>query len=180
MNALISSAVFGVVLMFIGLFVKNRQHIKYYAVAGTIIAFIANWFDAQLVTEGSVLLHNMIEVSKFSVLFNGVAIAATGLYFILCGSAFEKAGDDVADYFALVFFILAGITLSGSFSNLLMLFLAIEIISIPQYILAGIDKKNLKSNEASLKYFLMGAFHHRYLIDGHCPDLWSYRYFPYS
>lgn len=158
MNALISTAVFGIVLMFIGLFVKNRQHIKYYAIAGTIIAFIANWFDGQLVTNGSVILHNMIEVSKFSVLFNAVAIAATFLYFVLCGSAFEKAGDDVADYFALVFFILSGITLSGSFNNLLMLFLAIEIISIPQYILAGVDKKNLKSNEASLKYFLMGSF----------------------
>ncbi len=91
----------------------------------------------------------MVEVSSFSVLFNGVAIASTFLYFLLCGSAFEKVGEDVADYFALVFFILSGITLTASYSNLLMLFLAIEIISIPQYILAGADKKNLKSNEAS-------------------------------
>ena len=39
-----------------------------------------------------------------------------------------------------------------------MLFLGIEIMSIPSYILTGSDKRNLKSNEASLKYFLMGAF----------------------
>ena len=39
-----------------------------------------------------------------------------------------------------------------------MLFLGIEIISIPLYILTGSDKRNLKSNEASLKYFLLGAF----------------------
>lgn len=158
MNALISTAVFGIVLMFTGLFVKNKQHIKYVAIAGTLIAFMANWYDGQLAGGSSMILHGMIEVSRFSVLFNAVAIGSTCLYFVLCGSAFEKVGEDVADYFALVFFILAGITLTASFSSLLMLFLSIEIISIPQYILAGADKRNLKSNEASLKYFLMGAF----------------------
>mgnify|MGYP003336673090 CR=1 FL=1 len=45
-----------------------------------------------------------------------------------------------------------------AFKTLLMLFLGIEIISIPLYILAGSDKRNLKSNEAALKYFLMGSF----------------------
>ena len=56
------------------------------------------------------------------------------------------------------FFVLAGITLAVSFRSLLILFLGIEIISIPLYILTGSDKRNLKSNEASLKYFLLGAF----------------------
>jgi NADH-quinone oxidoreductase subunit N len=48
--------------------------------------------------------------------------------------------------------------LAATFKSLLILFLGIEIISIPLYILTGSDKKNLKSNEASLKYFLMGSF----------------------
>lgn len=55
-------------------------------------------------------------------------------------------------------FILCGITLTSSFRSLLILFLGIEIISIPLYILTGSDKRNLKSNEASLKYFLLGSF----------------------
>jgi NADH-quinone oxidoreductase subunit N len=50
------------------------------------------------------------------------------------------------------------VALVTTFNSLLMLFLGIEIISIPLYILTGADKRNLKSNEASLKYFLMGAF----------------------
>ena len=65
---------------------------------------------------------------------------------------------DVAEYYALLFFILTGVGIASSFNTLLMLFLGIEIISIPLYILTGSDKRNLKSNEASLKYFLMGAF----------------------
>jgi len=54
----------------------------------------------------------------------------------------------------------------STFNNMLMLFLGIEIISIPQYILAGSDKHNLKSSEASLKYFLMGAFSTGILLMG--------------
>jgi NADH-quinone oxidoreductase subunit N len=70
----------------------------------------------------------------------------------------EYVGVNLSEYFALIFFILSGIFLSASFKSLLILFLGIEIISIPLYILTGSDKKNLKSNEASLKYFLLGSF----------------------
>jgi NADH-quinone oxidoreductase subunit N len=69
-----------------------------------------------------------------------------------------KVGMDVAEYYALLFFVMSGVCIASSFNNLLMLFLGIEIISIPLYILTGSEKRNLKSNEASLKYFLMGAF----------------------
>ena len=70
----------------------------------------------------------------------------------------EKVGKDYSEFFALIFFILTGVALVSAFKSLLILFIGIEIISIPLYILTGSDKKNLKSNEASLKYFLMGSF----------------------
>ncbi|MCW3463255.1 NADH-quinone oxidoreductase subunit N [Chitinophaga nivalis] len=166
MNALISTALSGVVMMFVGLFVRNKQHIKFFAIAAILIAFVANLMQYPSVQEGGYIMFGMIEVTKFGVLFNAVALGATLLYFILSGGEFEKVGEHTSDYFALVFFILSGITLAATFSNLLMLFLAIEIMSIPQYILAGSDKKNLKSNEASLKYFLMGAFSTGILLMG--------------
>ena len=80
----------------------------------------------------------------------------------------EKVGIHYGEYFALIFFIICGIVLVASFKSLLILFLGIEIISIPLYILTGSDKKNLKSNEASLKYFLMGAFSTGLDADGYC------------
>jgi len=166
MNALISTALSGVLMMFVGLFVSNKQHIKYFAIAAVIIAFVANLLECPGLQGGSRMYYGMIEVNQFSVLFNAVALGATLLYFILSGREFEKVGEHVADYFALVFFILSGITLAASFSNMLMLFLAIEIISIPQYVLAGSDKQNLKSSEAGLKYFLMGAFSTGILLMG--------------
>src|SRR5690606_2202128 len=69
-------------------------------------------------------------------------------------------------YYSLIFFILSGIYLVATYNNLLILFLGIELMSIPQYILAGSDKRNLKSSEASLKYFLMGAFSTGILLMG--------------
>ena len=61
-------------------------------------------------------------------------------------------------YLVSIGFVLFGAALSSSFHSLLILFLGIEIMSIPLYILTGSDKRNLRSNEASLKYFLLGAF----------------------
>ncbi|MBD0333128.1 MAG: NADH-quinone oxidoreductase subunit N, partial [Chitinophagaceae bacterium] len=80
----------------------------------------------------------------------------------------ENVGLNYGDYFALIFFELSGIALAASFRSLLILFLGIEIISIPLYILTGSDKRNLKSNEASLKYFLMGAFSTGLMLMGIC------------
>ncbi|SFW45585.1 NADH-quinone oxidoreductase subunit N [Chitinophaga sancti] len=166
MNALISTALSGVLMMFAGLFVKNKQSIKFVAIVALLICFAANLAELCTLQGGSRTLYGMITVSNFSVLFNAVAFGATLLYFMLSGSAFEKVGEHVSDYFALIFFILSGITLAASFSSLLMLFLAIEIISIPQYILAGSDKKSPKSSEAALKYFLMGSFSTGILLMG--------------
>jgi NADH-quinone oxidoreductase subunit N len=100
----------------------------------------------------------MLHFDRFALLFNTIVFACTFIFFLLSAKEMEKVGKNYADYFALIFFILFGIVLATSFSSLLILFLGIEIISIPLYILTGTDKRNLKSNEASLKYFLLGAF----------------------
>ena len=100
----------------------------------------------------------MMQFDRFALFFTTIAMACTFIFFLLSAKEMEKVGLNYADYFALLFFILCGIILSASFVSLLILFLGIEIISIPLYILTGSDKRNLKSNEASLKYFLLGAF----------------------
>jgi NADH-quinone oxidoreductase subunit N len=100
----------------------------------------------------------MLSFDIFGLLFNTIAFASTWIYFLLSGRDMERVGVNLAEYFALIFFVLCGIAIVSSFQSLLMLFLGIEIISIPLYILTGSDKRNLKSNEAALKYFLMGSF----------------------
>jgi NADH-quinone oxidoreductase subunit N len=100
----------------------------------------------------------MLVFDRFALLFSLVANVSTLAFFLLSSRDMEKVGNYYSDYFALIFFILSGVVISASFTSLLMLFLGIEILSIPLYILTGSDKRNLKSNEAALKYFLMGSF----------------------
>jgi NADH-quinone oxidoreductase subunit N len=128
------------------------------AITGAAALLLANILEMNGIRFINVDVKHMLVFDNFCLLFNSIAFAATLIYFLLSGRDIAKVGVHVAEYFALIFFVLCGISIASSFNNLLMLFLGIEIISIPLYILTGTDKRNLKSNEASLKYLLMGAF----------------------
>ena len=159
MNAIIISAVWGIVMMFSGLLTSNKSTVRYVAIGGIILLFIANLMDLGLGHPFfSIDTRRMLYFDSFPLVFNAIAYGCTLLYFLLSGRDIEQVGVNVAEYFALIFFVLCGVAIASSFNTLLMLFLGIEIISIPLYILTGSNKKNLKSTEASLKYFLMGSF----------------------
>ena len=158
MNAIIISALWGVVMMFGGVFFKKTSSPKYWAIAGIIILLAGNMLEFFGTQIFKIDTKGMLRFDNFGLLFNTIAFACTLLFFLLNGRDIEKVGENGSEYFALIFFILCGVSISSSFNTLLMLFLGIEIMSIPSYILTGSDKRNLKSNEASLKYFLMGAF----------------------
>src|SRR5258706_14538519 len=158
MNALILSAIFGVIMMFSGIMLKQKAYVRNIAIAGMILLLLVNILEM----GGTVFFRfdskGMIVFDRFALLFNTIVFISTLLYLLLSARDMEKVVINYGEYLALIFFILCGITLTSSFKSLLILFLGIEIISIPLYILTGSDKRNLKSNEASLKYFLLGAF----------------------
>ncbi len=162
MNAIILSAVWGVVMMISGAFIKNKSAVRYLAIAGAAMLLIANALDMYMSSGGNhfftIDTKRMLVFETFGLLTNSVAFASTLVYFLLSSRDIEAVGVNGGDYFALIFFVLCGVSLVSSYNNLLMLFIGIEILSIPLYILTGSSKRNLKSNEASLKYFLMGAF----------------------
>jgi NADH-quinone oxidoreductase subunit N len=159
MNAIIVSALLGVIMMFSGIVVKNnRSVITTIAATGLVLLIAANLLNTYGIWVIHVNTHSLLNFEKFGMFFNSIAFIATLIYVLLSGRDLEKTGTDTAEYYALIFFVLCGVSILSSFNGLLMLFLGIEILSIPLYILTGADKKNLRSNEASLKYFLMGAF----------------------
>ena len=158
MSAIILSAIWGVVMMFGGVFFKKASTPKYWAIAGLIIILAANIFEFAGRPLFNIDTKGMLGFDNFGLHFNSIAFFCTLIYFLLSGRDVEKVGKHVSEYFSLIFFVLCGVAIASSYKSLLMLFLGIEIMSIPLYILTGSDKLNLKSNEASLKYFLMGAF----------------------
>jgi NADH-quinone oxidoreductase subunit N len=96
--------------------------------------------------------------------FSGVILVTAFFWFILANDYFEE--DHVTDHFALVLFALVGALMLTSFSNMTTLFLGIEILSIPMYVLAASRKRDLASNEAGFKYLIMGSFASGFLLFG--------------
>lgn len=166
MNAIVFSAIAGVVMMFSGILLKNAASAKNVSLLLLVLLLFANVADTYSWYSLDIDVKDMLLFNKFGFTFNSIVIVATIIYILLCGKDIERVGNNVFDYHALLFFVLCGISILTSFNNLLMFFLGVEIMSIPLYILTGFDKRNLKSNEASLKYFLMGAFSTGILLMG--------------
>lgn len=158
MNAMILSALWGVLMMYSGFLTQNKRTISVLAVIGVVALFAVNWIE---LNGGTIFLINsrgMLAHTTFGLVFHSVILFSTLIYFLLSGRDIEKSSRSVSDLYALIFFVLCGISILAGFKSLLMLFIGIEIMTIPLYVLAGSDKLNLKSNEAALKYFLMGTF----------------------
>ncbi|MBM3442985.1 MAG: NADH-quinone oxidoreductase subunit N [Bacteroidetes bacterium] len=159
MNAMILSALWGVVMMFTGLATPSARMHGRLAILGMTLLTGAAWLDfigfslLSDSTAGGMLLFGTYE-SLFILLMSGCAL----LYLLLSVEPMSEGGSPISDPLALHFFVMTGICIVAGYRSLLMLFLGVEILSIPLYILSASDKKNLRSNEASLKYFLMGAF----------------------
>jgi len=109
--------------------------------------------------------NNMLVFNHFALAFTFSLCLITLLWFVMAGT-YLRTETALTDNYALILFSLAGAIAMTSFGNMVMLFLGIEILSIPLYILAGSKKTDLASNEASFKYFLMGAFASGFLLFG--------------
>jgi len=161
MTALIILSLLGFAILFLGAYHKRSWLIPV-AVTGVAVAFVMNALD----WDQQLQWFGMMNSDNFSVSFSGLLIFTTFLILLLASWHFRNEGNVVADIYALILFALTGALLMTSYANLVMLFIGIEILSIALYILAGSRRINLSSNEASLKYFLMGSFSSGVLLFG--------------
>jgi NADH-quinone oxidoreductase subunit N len=97
---------------------------------------------------------NMIDFSSGDLMFVSLLAFVTAAIIAIFPTLEEKGSDRLG----LMMLSLTGAFMMIGADHLVMLFLGIEVLSIPLYVLAGSDKHNLRSNEAAIKYFLMGAF----------------------
>jgi NADH-quinone oxidoreductase subunit N len=108
---------------------------------------------------------NMLKFDNYALAFSAAISVIAMLWFLMSRDYFQN-NTHVTDHFALVLFALVGAVFMVSYSNLAMLFLGLEILSISLYILAGSKMTDIFSNEASFKYFLMGSFATGFLLFG--------------
>ncbi|GGE56334.1 NADH dehydrogenase subunit N [Pedobacter psychrotolerans] len=161
MNIIITISITAFIVLYAGLF-KAKKALLPLTVVGllTALGFTIGAWNSNAIHFG------MMQTDNFALAFSGICIVGTLLIFLLTQNYFHAKSDNVAEYFTLILFALAGMIMMVSYKNMAMLFVGLEIMSVSLYILAGIRKRDFASNEASLKYFLMGAFSTGFLLFG--------------
>ncbi|MEY5047578.1 MAG: hypothetical protein RLZZ175_937 [Bacteroidota bacterium] len=159
MIALVILALLGVFLMMSGVLGIGRKSAGVVATLGIGAALLANtlMWDKD-VTALNEMFNKMMIVDNYGLAMVGVILASAFGLFLLSDKYFSEITNYFTEHYALYIFALVGMICMVMYNNLSMLFIGIEIMSVSLYILAGSNKTNLASNEASLKYFLMGSF----------------------
>jgi NADH-quinone oxidoreductase subunit N len=142
-------------------FRKLLPAITLLGILAAMVAAIAEWNSPVSIPA----FNNMLVFDHYALAFSVSLCLITFLWFIMAHH-YHKTETAQADHYALILFSLAGAIVMTGFGNMVMLFLGLEILSIPLYILAGSRKTDLSSNEAAFKYFLLGAFSAGFLLFG--------------
>lgn len=162
MSVLIIIFLTAIAALFAGVFEKGKFS-RYISIIGLLVAFYVSFLpEAEFFNQ----YKHMFEYTVNAALFTKIAIVITILLFFLGGFSFSNHRSHQSELYALMLFSLCGGVVLFGFQNLVTLFLGVEILSIPLYVLAGSNKTDLRSNEASIKYFLMGAFATGFLLFG--------------
>jgi NADH-quinone oxidoreductase subunit N len=158
-------SVVAMALLLVNVLVPSEQkaYLGYLSLVGIVVAFIpviGGWGTPQDGFNGAVLQDN------FALFFKGIFLISASLSILISDKYMAREGCNKGELYPLILLATAGMMLMASGTDLMVIFLGLEVLSVSLYILAGFNRDNLKSNEAGLKYFLLGAFSTGFLLYG--------------
>lgn len=109
---------------------------------------------------------DMIVLDSYAAVFKLIFLVGAALSILLSMKYLDIEGEQRGEYYGLILFSVIGMMLMASGVDLLMLFISLELMAVSVYILVGYFRRDKKSNEASMKYFLLGAFSSGVLLYG--------------
>src|SRR3970282_668407 len=132
---------------------KRRQ--AWVSLLGVAVAGYALWRMRDLTFSG---FAGALVVDRFYVFFGLIVLAAAALVILMSARYLEIEAEHHGEYYALILFAAIGILFIASGMDLVVLFFSLETMAIPFYILVGFFRRARRSNEAAMKYLLLGAF----------------------
>jgi NADH-quinone oxidoreductase subunit N len=165
MTTLIAIIALGIFCLVFEIF-NFRKSIVPFTILG--LASILGYNLMQTNPEPEGLFNNMVVPNTFSVAFSSLFIGLTLFLVALSAYNYNEQESKISDFVAIKIFLLSGAVAMVSFGNLSMFFLGIEVLSISLYILGASSRLDIKSNEAGMKYFLMGSFASAIILFGIC------------
>ncbi len=156
--------VYALILIFLSPFFKQSSRLfgitSLIAVILTFIACMTLWGQEQETAAG------MVFIDPFGIFFSLIILIISFLTLLSSISFAEREGIAFGEYYALILLSTTGMMIMLQTRHLLMIFVGLELLSIPLYVLAGMTRGRVKSLESSLKYFLLGAFSTGFIVYG--------------
>ncbi len=142
---------------------EDSASLGFIVLVALLAAFILTMFQ---MGQNTLAFHGSLAIDDYAVFFEAMIIIATALTVAMSLQYAADAALAGAEYYALVLFAALGMMLMAAAGDLIIIFLGLETMSIAVYALAGFIRRDPRSNEAAIKYFLLGAFSTGFLLYG--------------
>ena len=141
----------------------RKGHLPVVALAGVVAALLSTtWLWGEEIRA----FHGMVVLDGYALFLHLAICYAAGLVILLSMDYLAERGLESGEYYVLVLLSTVGMMLMTSAGDLIVVFLALELLSIPLYVLAGFARPRADSEESAMKYFLLGAFASGFFVYG--------------
>jgi NADH-quinone oxidoreductase subunit N len=146
---------------------ERKDHLGFVSALGVVLTLVMTYWMTFAIGGGELRgFRGMVVLDPFALFFNIVIGYATGLVILLSMDYIRREGQEAGEFYILVLLSALGMMLMASAGDLIIVFLGLETMSIALYVLTGFFRHRLEAGEASLKYFLMGAFASGFFLSG--------------
>ena len=154
MNTIIVLTFTGIIVLLLG--ISTKKHLLVSVISVLLLAAIGVVFLDPIISTERLL--PMLSSDSLSNSFTVLMLVLALFIFFIADHYFLRRQKTVEDVYSVMIFSLIGAVILTMFNNMVMFFIGLEIMSVSLYILTGSKKNSSRSNEASMKYFLMGTF----------------------
>lgn len=158
-------SLFAMALLLINVFSKGQSkgYLGYLSIAGIVVSFFSLVTGWGIPIEG---FSGTIVQDNFAIFFKAIFLISAAMSILITDKYLEREECNQGEIYPLILFATVGMMLMAAGTDLMVIFLGLEVLSVSLYILAGFNRGSMKSNEAGLKYFLLGAFSTGFLLYG--------------
>ncbi len=156
---------FGMGLLLINVFLPRgtTRHAVWISLVGIVVT---GWISLQGWGNPQYGFSDAVALDNFATFFNMIFLIGAAMTILMSDDYLRREGYPVSEYYPLILFTTAGAMWMASGTDMMTIFLGLEVMSVSLYVLAGFFRGQLASNEAGLKYFLLGAFSTGFLLYG--------------
>lgn len=162
-------AVWAMLILMVDVFQKGSKsepsspNIAWLTLVGVVLAAAANWW---LLTLSEATATAIVPLDEFRVFTNFILLASAALFVLVADRYLLQEGLRLGEVYVLMLLATVGMMAFSGTRDLMVMFIGLEIMSVPVYVLTGVNRRDWRSGEAALKYFLLGAFSSAFFLFG--------------